>query len=787
MTRDNQIDHERLTAEVEELRERLRELDEHLTAHTGATAGDTLPEICHRSLFSALDIGIVYQRPDGQIIAANPAACGVLGLDLPALLGRTSSDTKWEARDASGTVLEGERHPSMVAIRTGEPVRDVLMQVLNPELGEHRWLEVTAIPEFRRGEAAPFRVFTSFTDVTERRRAEHTLRESEERFRSIVAASPMGMHLYELQENDRLVFIGANPAADRLLGTDNSRFLGLTIEEAFPPLANTEIPKRYRIAARDGLAWSTDLVNYEHEEIKGAFKVHAFQTAPGFMVAVFLEITETLRTQERLRRSEARYRQFFEEDLTGDYLATADGRFLDVNPAFVQIFGFSDREHALRTSAAALYPKATDRERFLSNLRACGELRYHEQELRRTDGTPVFVIENASAQCDEQGELAIIKGYLFDITAHKKTEEQLRHAQKMEAIGRLAGGVAHDFNNLLQAMVATIEAVPSSPEDAQGCHDRQTELANLIRRGSALTQQLLLFARKEVPARESLDLNQVVAGVIPMLRRLVRENIRFEVTLDSGPIPILGDARQLEQVLVNLVLNAFDAMPAGGQLTLATSTAGDCAHVQVIDTGIGIPEYTRRRIFEPFFTTKGPGQGSGLGLPVALGIVESHGGRIEIDSTVGVGSTFRVVLPRAQADVIPPTTPLPQIESTPRGNGESVLLVEDEQVTRESLTQIIKILGYSVTSAANGREAQETAGRSSCDILLTDFVLPDITGIELARFLRVSRPELKVVLMSGYAEEGVVAQGLGAGEFRFIQKPFGLAAIANELREVLQR
>jgi two-component system, cell cycle sensor histidine kinase and response regulator CckA len=312
------------------------------------------------------------------------------------------------------------------------------------------------------------------------------------------------------------------------------------------------------------------------------------------------------------------------------------------------------------------------------------------------------------------------------------------------------------------------------------------ELQEQVKRGAALTRQLLLFSRSEPPRLERLDLNEMVKGSLRMLRRLLRENISFTLNLAERPIPTDGDVGQLEQVLLNLVVNAADAMPEGGRLVIRTHIEENTATLEVSDTGSGMTDEVKARIFEPFYTTKEASKGTGLGLSVAHGIITGHGGHIEVKSVVGQGSTFRLVLPAAASDAH--LTKLPAAEPSTEiavGGGERVLLVEDEAGAREGLVQVLTMLGYRVTAVGSGSEAGALPAEPGFDALLTDYLLPDVLGTDLAVRLKSRWPRVKVVLISGYAEDDVLRRRIAAGEVRFLQKPFDMEVLARELRAAL--
>jgi nitrogen-specific signal transduction histidine kinase/CheY-like chemotaxis protein len=385
-----------------------------------------------------------------------------------------------------------------------------------------------------------------------------------------------------------------------------------------------------------------------------------------------------------------------------------------------------------------------------------------------------------------------------DLTERKHLEEQLRQSQRMDALGQLAGGVAHDFNNLLTAINGYAELVADSLP--QGAAQRQDveEIARAGARAAALTQQLLAFGRRQVLAPAVLCLGDIVNDLIPLLRRLIGEMIDLKAhTADTGSVK--ADRGQIEQVLVNLVVNARDAMPNGGFLTISTGDLlldeDDVRHfpafepgryvlLEVVDTGCGMDRETRSRIFEPFFTTKPKGQGTGLGLSMAYGIVRQSGGFIDVDSEPGYGSTFRILLPRVDEAV---ERPQGGIARRPRNGAEAILLVEDEELVRDFTERVLRRHGYTVYAQPHPVKALEflREAQVQIDLLVTDVVMPGMSGKELATEAVVWHPEARVLYMSGYPGDAIVKHGVLDRGTWFIQKPFSADALADKVREVL--
>ena len=391
-----------------------------------------------------------------------------------------------------------------------------------------------------------------------------------------------------------------------------------------------------------------------------------------------------------------------------------------------------------------------------------------------------------------------IKGRRLDeVRTH--LEDQLRQSQKMEAVGRLAGGVAHDFNNLLMVIRGRSELLLHHVKEGEPLRRHIALIRETAERAVALTQQLLMFSRKGVLRPQVVDLNAVVTGMAAMLRRLIGEHIELAVCPGPELRRVLADPSQLEQVVMNLTVNARDAMPQGGRLTVETANttldeefarthtgarAGAYVMLTVSDTGVGMDAETRAHLFEPFFTTKGPGQGTGLGLAMVYGIVKQHRGYITVDSESGGGATFTIYLPQSEA--VLEVAPLPTTGAGSAGGSETVLLVEDEESVRDLVREMLKARGYTVLEARHGAEALLVADQHTghIELLLTDVVMPQIGGRELARRLRRPRPDLRVLYMSGYLGDATPPEGLEIG-FQILAKPFTAEALASRMREVL--
>jgi PAS domain S-box-containing protein len=524
----------------------------------------------------------------------------------------------------------------------------------------------------------------------------------------------------------------------------------------------------------------------------------AYLTKPADPRQLLAQVKALLRTRqaELLLQEQARVL-----DQVHDAVIATDlqGRVTRWNKGAERLFGYAAGE-VQGQHVGLLYPPGEGEAAFRRILAAVqgGEGYDLEKRLRRKDGQEVDVHCSLSLLRDRRGQPAGVISYSVDVTERKRLEERYLQAQKLEAVGRLAGGVAHDFNNLLTAITGFAEFVLGSlPPDAP-LRGPVQEILRASERGASLTRQLLTFGRRQRRNARVLDLNAVITGAEQLLRRLLREDIELATRLQPGLGRVHADPGQLEQVLLNLAVNARDAMPRGGRLTLATTNLwvgpddpevppGPYVLLKVTDTGVGMDAATRARAFEPFFTTKEIGKGTGLGLATVHGIVQQSGGHIEVDSEPGQGTTFKVYLPRVDE----PARAGPSHDGVgvpPRGS-ETVLLVEDDDGVRALSRHVLQASGYRVLEASAGSEALHRFRRSasSIDLLVTDVVMPGLGGTQLAERLRALQPGLKVLYLSGYADDAVVRHGILQAQVNFLQKPFTPAALARKVREVLDQ
>ncbi len=494
------------------------------------------------------------------------------------------------------------------------------------------------------------------------------------------------------------------------------------------------------------------------------------------------------RAEEALKESEEKHRTLVDNMQEG-VAVIRGGKVLFANPALARMAGMTVEEvvrHGLMDFIAP-EDRSAFTERFWRRTdEVTGPGEYEVRGLH-SDGVTRVDLHVQTGRIVYEGKPATL-ATVRDLTEQKRLEEHLLQSQKMEAVGSLAGGVAHDFNNLLQALLSQAEHLRAYADDPERVKGLGFELAEQINRGASLTRQLLLFSRRETTKRELLDLNDSVRGATSMLRRLVRANIALEIALAPEALAVEADRGQLDQVLMNLTVNASDAMPAGGTLVVRTGAlGGDRVWLSVEDTGNGIPGAIRERIFEPFFSTKDAGKGTGLGLAVVHGIVTRHGGRIEVESVEGQGAVFKVILPAAGATPVPVAQEAPQrTAELPVGNGERILVVEDEDAARKALCEILRSLGYEVVAAASGEEAGVLPAAEPFDVVLSDLMLPGIGGAQLVVGLQELWPSMKIILMSGYTEDEAVRRGISEGNSRFLQKPFDMGHLAREIRAALE-
>ncbi|MEI9949249.1 MAG: response regulator [Pseudomonadota bacterium] len=519
-------------------------------------------------------------------------------------------------------------------------------------------------------------------------------------------------------------------------------------------------------------------------------------------------LVESRRAAEAaLRESEERFRVFFESSPDACKFVTSDGTFIDINHAAEEMFGYR-RDEVLgksvpdlglfhRDSLAAAREMAND---CLQGV-ACSPT---ELIVVHRSGREL-VVEARTVSVRVRDGLALLTA-LRDISARKQAEvaqrrleDQLRQASKMEAVGRLAGGVAHDFNNLLTGIRGFTDILISGVAEGDPAHSDLLEIQRATQRAATLTGQLLAFSRKQMVEPVVVDLNQLLSGAMRIVERLLGEEVQLVFRPGANLRAVRVDPSGMEQVLVNLAVNARDAMPTGGKLSVETSEVevdvelcqnhldarpGRHLLLSVKDTGEGMPEGVLSRLFEPFFTTKGPGRGTGLGLSIIYGIVQQAGGFVLVESDVGHGSTFRIYLP---AVLERPVVPLAFVEpDLPKGS-ETILLVEDEVLVRSLVSKFLHSQGYRVLSAARGSDAIQLAAEqsTSIDLLLSDVVLPNMNGRQIYEKLAQTIPKLRVVFMSGYTENIIAPHGVLEDGLYFVQKPFSLKELARKVREAL--
>jgi len=749
------------------------------------------------------DALFVHDAETGRILSVNKTVLDMFGYSREEI-----ADCR--LRDLSANVPPYTEEEAMAYMRRAEAEPQIFEWLCRHRDGHLFWLEVN----MRRAEINrhPLILVTG-RDISERRRAEEALRESEDRFRSIMEQSPFSMVIYSPQGD----VIYMNSASKGLWGIEAEAVaeynilqdsqlgeLGLlpSIRKAFEGEQVVLDPVEYDLSAVVGVG--------NRKVVQGSFyPVYDVAHALRYVILIQQDVTERMRAETALLESERRYRYLVENLPLGVYrtLPGPEAGFVLANPALCRIFGYESQEEFLATKPASFFMNPDERTAFVDTL-VRDEQAHAEFQMKKKDGTPIWCALSARAVRNPDGSIAHFDGFVEDITERRRAEreqerlqEQLIQAHKMESVGRLAGGVAHDFNNMLsvilgQTEMALEEVAPDSP-----LHEDLKEIKKAAQRSADLTRQLLAFARRQTISPKVVDLNETVSGTLKMLQRLIGEEIVLVWRPAAEVWPVKIDASQIDQVLANLCVNARDAIPGIGRITIETHNVtldesfygadtikvpGDYVVLSVSDSGRGMPPDVLEHLFEPFFTTKGVGEGTGLGLATVYGIVRQNDGLVNVYSEVGKGTTFRIYLPRC-LEQGHETTHAKPVEVPPARGHETILLVEDELSILSMGKRTLEKLGYRVLSATSPGEALRVAEThpDGLDLLMTDVVMPEMNGRELAQRIRDLHPEIKLLFMSGYTADVIAHHGVLKEGVHFIQKPFSVAALAHKLRETL--
>ena len=717
--------------------------------------------------FFSLDKGLI-------ITYFNPAAEELLGRKAGDVVGRHLFEEAFP--ETKGSIFE-QKYTE--ALRTGRRMRFETYFGVAPY---DNWYDVRVSP-FDGG------ISVLFTVTTEHHRVIEALDAGQARFRELFDNMGSGVAVYEASADGRSFFFrDINPAGERITGVSKGQAVGRNVEEVFPGVEKMGVLGLLRRVWRTGQAESLPVATYQDNRTPSLWlENYAFKIGSGEVIAIFNDFTAEKRALEEVR-SVAR---FPAENPDPVMRVNRDGVLVYANESSRSLL-----ENWRITVGQALPESLWRQWRSVVEsglptevLVACGKRTYS------LNVAPIADAEYANVYGRDITEV------LAAAKEHERVQEQLRQSQKMESIGRLAGGVAHDLNNLLTPILGYSQLALGTMTGDHPLHNDMEQIYLAGQRAQSLTRQLLAFGRKQLLDLSVLNLSQEIRQFEPVLRRVIREDVDIEFHLAEPLGNVRADSVQIHQILMNLAMNAQDAMPDGGRLTIESAdVVFDEAHARthpdvqpgryvmlaVSDTGIGMDEKTREQIFEPFFTTKPPGKGTGLGLATVYGIVLQHRGGIWFYSEPGRGATFKVYLPRVEA----PAEQLGQPQAAPvLHRGETILVVEDEKIVRELTCEVLQRHGYRVLSAASCDQALDIAGRYDGDIhlLVTDVVLPKLNGRELFDRLRKARPRLAALYMSGYTDNVIAHHGILDDGTAFIQKPFSIRGLTDKVRGVLDK
>jgi len=703
----------------------------------------------------------------------------------------------------NGVWVEPGRLPMQQAAATGKSVYGRALTLVYED-GTKRETVESAVPLLDEAGKPRGAVGTSI-DLTELRQAEHDLRESQQLLSGIISSAMDS--IISVDEQQRIVVF--NTAAEKMFRCSAAGAIGQPVERFIPERFRSVHAKHIRQFGETGLTnrdkgalsslWA---LRADGEEFEIEASISQIESSGKKLFTVILrDISERQRAEEALRQSEERFNKVFRSSPLAVTISTeAEGRYLDVNKAFLQTLGYERREVIGHTAQDLnFWAEPSEREEMIRQLQGNGQVADFHTQCKTSEGKKREV--EVSAELVELDGQRCVLAITRDVTETRQLEAQFRQAQKMEAVGRFAGGVAHDFNNLLGVIIGYSDlSLPlTTPESLLKRYLEQIKQASY--RAASLTKQLLAFSRQQVVFPKLLDLNEVLHNVADMLQRMVGEDVAISVQPTKPIGSVYADAGQIEQVLMNLVVNARDAMLGGGKIVIGTAHAeldehyasqhpgahtGQHVVLSVSDTGCGMDEGTISQIFEPFYTTKEVGKGTGLGLSTVYGIVKQSGGYISVDSQPGRGTTFKIYFPRVAAKA----ESLVRLDEGPEfpAGSETILLVEDEEALRDVALSLLQNAGYQVIAARNAEAGLEMlkAANPKIDLLLTDVIMPGKSGVELLEQAKAVHPNLRSLFISGYPGDLVSQRSGSVPEAAYLEKPFTRSSLLKKVRSVLQ-
>lgn len=625
--------------------------------------------------------------------------------------------------------------------------------------------------------------------------------EADERANAILDAAVDGIVII----SDKGIIQSFNPAAEKIFGYSQQEVTGQRVNILMPEPHRSNHDRYIQSyldtgqrkvigTGRETTARRKDGTTFPVELTISEIELRGQRIFTG----IVKDISSRHRSASALAASENRFRLLVEAMNDGLAVQDAKGKIIYVNPRFCAILGYE--KQCLMGRLVTELMDTGSRIVLESELGDTESEGMVDLKMKKDNGEPLHVQVTAKAIKSPEGELKGSFVMVSDVTQVKKLQHQLLHAQKMEAIGRLAGGIAHDFNNLLTVILGYVDLSLLEIDKDHSLYEKISQIDNAAKRAGTLTRQLLAFSRKQVLQTSVVSINGTIASIENMMQRILGEDVVLRTRLDPATGNIKADEGQIEQVIVNIAVNARDAMPSGGELILETKnvqlpanksgmlsdvSAGPYVLLSISDTGIGMDQETQTRIFEPFFTTKAKGQGTGLGLSTAYGIIKQSGGDIQAYSEPGHGTCFKIYLPRID-ETAPEQTKM-HAKSVPTRGSETILVVEDEASVREFVVSALKRSGYQVISAPDGPTALNRFAESdeTIDLILTDVVMPHMNGKALVQRIKEISPEIKILYMSGYTDDAIVSQGVLEPGTPFLSKPFSLEALTTKIKSVL--